>query len=149
MQYEFICTTFQELSLDELYEILQLRSAVFVVEQETIYQDLDALDQDALHLRMFKDGKLAAYARILKANTYLDEVAIGRVIAVQRNAGHGKAIFTKAIEIAQSAFEAQKIKIRAQLQAEHFYSKIGFKRFSEPFMYEGLMHLDMIWEKDT
>ena len=84
MDSNFVCKRFQELSLEELYEILRLRSAVFVVEQDAVYQDLDDLDQDALHLRLYKNGRLAAYARILKAGTYLDEVAIGRVIAVER-----------------------------------------------------------------
>lgn len=88
MDSKFVCNRFQDFSLEELYEILRLRSAVFVVEQDAVYQDLDDLDQDALHLRLYKDGRLAAYARILKAGTYLDEVAIGRVIAVERGVGY-------------------------------------------------------------
>lgn len=138
MDSNFICKRFQELSLEELYEILRLRSAVFVVEQ----------DQDALHLRLYKDGRLAAYARILKAGTYLDEVAIGRVIAVERGVGDGLAIFTKAIQIAQAEFGAERIKIRAQLQAKGFYEKTGFRCCGEPFMYEGLVHVDMMWSKE-
>lgn len=147
MESKFVCNRFQDFSLEELYEILRLRSAVFVVEQDAVYQDLDDLDQDALHLRLYKNGRLAAYARILKAGTYLDEVAIGRVIAVERGVGDGTAIFTKAIEIAQTEFRAKRIKIRAQLQARPFYEKTGFRCCGEPFMYEGLMHVDMMWEK--
>lgn len=148
MDSNFICKRFQELSLEELYEILRLRSAVFVVEQDAVYQDLDDLDQDAFHLRLYKDGRLAAYARILKAGTYLDEVAIGRVIAVERGVGDGLAIFTKAIQIAQAEFGAERIKIRAQLQAKGFYEKTGFRCCGEPFMYEGLVHVDMMWSKE-
>ena len=148
MDSNFIYKRFHELSLEELYEILRLRSAVFVVEQDAVYQDLDDLDQDALHLRLYKNGRLAAYARILKAGTYLDEVAIGRVIAVERGVGDGLAIFTKAIQIAQAEFGAERIKIRAQLQAKGFYEKTGFRCCGEPIMYEGLVHVDMMWSKE-
>lgn len=146
MKTDFICKKFQELTLDELYMILRIRSEVFIVEQDCVYQDLDDLDQEALHLWMKVDGKLVAYARVLKANTYLDEIAIGRVITLERGKGYGLQIFGEAKKIAVNAFGADRIKIRAQLQAEKFYEKSGFHRCSEPFMYEGLMHLDMIWE---
>lgn len=146
MNTEFVTKKFQELTLDELYMILRLRSEVFIVEQDCVYQDLDNLDQGAIHLWMKVDGKVVAYARVLAANTYLDEVAVGRVITLERGKGYGLQIFREAMKIAVSAFGADRIKIRAQLQAEKFYEKSGFHRCSEPFMYEGLMHLDMIWE---
>lgn len=146
MNTHFICKRFHELTLGELYAILRLRSAVFVVEQEAIYQDVDDMDQDAFHLLMVRDGEWAAYARVLKAGTYLDEIAIGRVIAVKRNVGDGMRIFKKAVEVAQTSFHAKRIKIRAQLQAEGFYEKADFHRCAEPFIYEGLMHVDMLWE---
>lgn len=88
---------------------------------------------------------MVAYARVLKAGTYLDEIAIGRVIAIERNQGYGLAIFGKAIEVAKTHFCAQRIKIRSQLQAEHFYEKFGFQRCGDPFMYEGLLHVDMVY----
>ena len=91
----FVYKTYQELSKDELYHILKIRASVFIVEQNCVYQDIDDMDQDALHLWMIEEGKIVSYARVLKANTYLDEVAIGRVISLERNKGYGKANFLK------------------------------------------------------
>jgi ElaA protein len=96
---------------------------------------------------LHEGGEVVAYARVLKANTYLDEIAIGRVIAVRRSEGYGMQIFGHAIDAAVEKFGAERIKIRAQQQAEKFYHKFGFKACGEPFMYEGLMHIDMLWEK--
>jgi len=146
---KFIIKYFHELSLDELYMILRLRSAVFIVEQDCVYQDIDDLDQDAIHVWMEADGKVAAYCRVLKANTYLDEIAVGRVVTLERGKGYGLEIFNKGVEVAQKEFGAQRIKIRAQQQAERFYEKAGFRRICEPFMYEGLMHVDMLWTKPS
>lgn len=142
----FIVKSFGELTKGELYNILRIRCEVFIVEQECFYQDLDNLDQEALHIRMEVDGRMVAYARVLKAGTYLDEVAIGRVIALERGKGYGLDIFREAIKVARERFGAERIKIRAQLQAEKFYNKTGFVRIAEPFMYEGLMHVDMMLE---
>ncbi len=144
---ELVSKKFSEMTLDELYMILKWRSVIFIVEQDCVYQDLDDMDQDALHIWL-KDGEeLVAYARVLKANTYLDEIAIGRVITVRRGEGYGMQIFGHAIDAAVEKFGAGRIKIRAQLQAEKFYHKFGFKACGEAFMYEGLMHIDMLWEK--
>lgn len=142
---EFICKTFQELITEELYRILRHRSAIFVVEQHSVYQDVDDCDQDGIHLWLNVDGRMVAYARVLKAGVYLDEIVIGRVIAVDRGMGYGRDIFGKAMEVAQERLRATCIKIRAQVQAEKFYEKFGFQRCGEPFMYEELMHVDMIW----
>lgn len=145
-EVEFVSKKFYELNLDELYMILRIRSEVFIVEQDCVYQDLDDMDQGAIHLWMKVDGDVVGYARVLDAHTYLDEVAVGRVITLERGRGYGLMIFREAMKIAVSAFGASRIKIRAQLQAEKFYEKSGFHRCCEPFMYEGLMHLDMIWD---
>lgn len=145
---EIICKRFHELTLDELYMILKSRSEIFIVEQDCVYLDLDDMDQDAIHLWMNVDGRMVAYARVLKAGTYLDEIAIGRVITRERGKGYGLEIFRKAISVAEEKLGARKIKIRSQCQAEKFYLKSNFRRCGEPFMYEGLMHVDMIWEKE-
>lgn len=142
-----ICKPFNKLTLDELYKILRLRSEVFIVEQDCVYQDVDDNDQDALHLWMTIDGKWVAYARVLPAGTYFDEIGIGRVITLERGKGYGLQIFREAMNVAEKYFKAESILIRAQLQAEHFYEKAGFYRVGEPFMYEGLMHVDMRWKK--
>lgn len=146
---EFIVKRFHELSLNELYMILRMRSQVFIVEQDCVYQDIDNLDQDAIHVWMTANDKVVAYCRVLKANTYLDEIAVGRVITLERGKGYGLEIFQKGVEIAQKELGAVRIKIRAQQQAEKFYEKADFHRIAEPFMYEGLMHVDMIWTKPS
>ncbi len=146
---QFIIKKYPDLTLNELYMILRLRSEVFIVEQDCVYQDIDNLDQDAIHVWMTVDGKVVAYCRVLKANTYLDEVAVGRVISLERGKGYGLDIFRKGVEVAQSEFGAVRIKIRAQQQAEKFYEKADFHRIAEPFMYEGLMHVDMLWTKPS
>ena len=143
----FVYKTYQELSKDELYHILKIRASVFIVEQNCVYQDIDDMDQDALHLWMIEEGKIVSYARVLKANTYLDEVAIGRVISLERNKGYGKAIFAQALDIAQNKFQAEIVKIRAQQQVEHFYNQFNFQRCRQPLCYAGLLHVDMIWKK--
>lgn len=144
---EFVCKRFEELTREELYLILKHRSSVFIVEQNCVYQDLDDMDQNAIHIWMNVDGKMVAYARVLGKNTYLDEIAIGRVLSIERNKGYGMDIFRKAISVAEERLDAEKIKIRAQQQAEKFYNKFGFFRCNSPFMYEGLPHVDMLWEK--
>lgn len=140
---------FYQLSLDELYAILKLRCAVFAVEQNCVYQDLDDNDQDAIHVWMCVGDEMVGYCRVLKANTYLDEIAIGRVLTTIRGKGYGLQLFRKAIDVAVFDFGAERIKIRAQVQAEPFYEKSGFVRCSEPFMYEELLHVDMLWHKDS
>lgn len=147
MEKEIVCKKFYELTLDELYAILKWRSSVFIVEQNCVYQDVDDMDQDALHMWMKVDGKTVAYLRILKANTYLDEIAIGRVITLERSKGYGLELFRRAMEEAKKRLGATRIKLRSQLQAAGFYEKSGFKPCGEPFMHEGLMHVDMMWEE--
>lgn len=143
---KLVVKRFCELSIDELYAILRHRSEIFIVEQDCVYQDLDDMDQGAVHLWIEVDGEMAAYARVLAAGTYLDEVAIGRVIGIRRGQGYGLKIFGHAIDAAVKYYGAKRIKIRSQQQAEHFYEKFGFVRCGEPFMYEGLMHVDMVKE---
>lgn len=135
---------FHELSLDEYHEMLKLRCAVFVVEQQSPYQEVDDADKEALHLWLRDgDGALAAYARVLPAGVAHETPSIGRVIAVSRGMGAGRRIMEEAIRVAQSELGADVITIEAQVQARGFYEKLGFKQTSDEFDDGGIPHIEM------
>ena len=106
--------SFQELTVDELYELLRVRSEVFVVEQNCVYQDLDGDDQKSIHLWLTIANKVVALARVCPAGTHMQEISIGRVITTERGKGYGKQIMFYAIEAAKKHFHATHIDIEAQ-----------------------------------
>ena len=135
--------TFQELTTDELYELLRVRSEVFVVEQNCVYQDLDGDDQNSIHLWLTVADKVVALARVCPAGTHMQEVSIGRVITTVRGKGYGKQIMLHAIEGAKEHFNATIIDIEAQEYAKGFYERVGFKQSSETFILDGIPHIKM------
>ena len=135
--------TFQELTTDELYELLRVRSEVFVVEQNCVYQDLDGDDQASVHLWLTMADKVVALARVCPAGTHMQEVSIGRVITTERGKGFGKQIMLYAIEAAKEHFNATLIAIEAQEYAKGFYESVGFRQSSETFMLDGIPHIKM------
>lgn len=145
--------TFQELTTDELYELLRVRSEVFVVEQNCVYKDLDYDDQKAVHLWMTlrqeaeKGEKIVALARVCPAGTHMKEISIGRVITTERGKGYGKEIMLHAIDAAVEHFDASLIDIEAQEYAKGFYEGVGFRQSSESFMLDGIPHIKMTWKK--
>ncbi|WP_302962955.1 GNAT family N-acetyltransferase [uncultured Adlercreutzia sp.] len=141
---ELTVKRFDELSLDEYHEVLKLRCAVFVVEQESPYQEVDDADKEALHLWLRdEDGALAAYARVLPAGVTHETPSIGRVIAVNRGTGAGRRIMEEAIRVAQDELDADVITIEAQVQARGFYEKLGFAQTSDEFDDGGIPHIEM------
>ncbi len=144
---------FQELTTDELYELLRVRSEVFVVEQNCVYQDLDYDDQKSIHLwlTLRQDSghaeKVVALARVCPAGTHMAEVSIGRVITTERGKGYGKQIMLHAIDAAVEHFGATLIDIEAQEYAKGFYEGVGFKQSSDTFMLDGIPHIKMTWTK--
>ena len=134
---------FQELTVDELYELLRVRSEVFVVEQDCVYQDMDGDDQKAIHLWLTVADKVVALARVCPAGTHMEEVSIGRVITTERNRGYGKQIMLHAIDAAVEHFDAKRIDIEAQEYARGFYESVGFRQSSESFMLDGIPHIRM------
>lgn len=140
--------TFRELTTDDLYELLRVRSDVFVVEQNCVYQDLDYDDQKAIHLWLTVDDKVVALARVCPADTHMKEISIGRVISTERGKGYGKQIMLHAIEAAIEHFDAKLIDIEAQEYAKGFYEGVGFKQSSEKFMLDGIPHIKMTWRKN-
>ncbi len=135
--------TFRQLTNDELYELLRIRSQVFVVEQNCVYQDLDGDDQQAIHLWLTDADKVVAIARVCPAGTHMNEVSIGRVITTERGKGYGKQIMLHAIDAAREYFNAKIIDIEAQEYARGFYEKVGFRQSSQPFMLDGISHIKM------
>lgn len=136
--------TFDELTTCELYELLRVRSEVFVVEQNCVYQDVDNNDQTAIHIWLTKNGKIVAMCRICPEGTKLACTSIGRVITTKRGKGYGMLIMKIAIRTVMGRItDANHIEIEAQLTKQKFYERLGFVATSEPFMMEGLMHLDM------
>ena len=139
--------TFQELTTDELYELLRVRSEVFVVEQNCVYQDMDGDDQKSIHMWLTVADKIVALARVCPAGTHMKEISIGRVITTERGKGYGKLIMLRAIDAAIEHFGATLIDIEAQEYARGFYEGIGFKQSSNTFMLDGIPHIKMTWTK--
>lgn len=140
---------FQELTVDELYELLRARSEVFVVEQDCVYQDMDGDDQPSIHLWLTDGDKVVAVCRVCPAGTHMEEVSIGRVITTERGKGYGKRIMLEGIAVARECFGAKRIDIEAQEYAHGFYEQVGFRQSSEPFILDGIPHIRMTWEEPS
>ena len=142
------CKAFSDLSVDELYEILALRSEVFVVEQNCIFLDLDHKDQKALHFMGFdQKNQLMAYTRLFNENVYYQGfLSIGRVVASPkgRGEGYGREIFGKSVEKVQELFGQKSIKIGAQAYLESFYASFGFESINEDYVEDGIPHKMMV-----
>ena len=139
--------SFRQLRTDELYELLRVRTEVFVVEQNCVYQDMDGDDREAVHLWLTLDDKIVALARVCPAGTHMTEISIGRVITTERGKGYGKEILLHAIDAASEHFGATLIDIEAQEYAKGFYESVGFKQSSDTFMLDGIPHIKMTWRK--
>ncbi|MBR6687115.1 MAG: GNAT family N-acetyltransferase, partial [Paludibacteraceae bacterium] len=130
-----------QLSNTELYEILKARNAVFVVEQQCPYQDIDGLDNKAYHLYLEDSGVIKAYLRIIKKD--LTTARLGRIITTERGKGYGLALLNEGVKAAISLYNCETIYIEAQCYAIGFYEKAGFKVCSEPFLDDGIPHVKM------
>ncbi|MCM4150280.1 GNAT family N-acetyltransferase [Arenibacter sp. N53] len=139
---------FHELGVQELYDILQLRSEVFVLEQDCVYQDLDGKDEHALHVIGYKNRKVVAYTRVFKAGDYFKEASIGRVVVrkSERQFGFGLQIMQASIAVIEQNFGPTPIHISAQKYLTKFYSSLGFKKIGEEYLEDGIPHLAMLKE---
>ena len=136
-----IVKTFEELTTSELYEILKVRAAVFVVEQEICYQDMDDIDFRATHVALWHGNQIVAYSRVFKDDEP-DAWHIGRVLTTQRNKKYGLQVMEEAIKVAKN-LGGKMIKIEAQSYATGFYEKVGFQICSEEFLLDGILHKKM------
>ncbi|MBA3535622.1 MAG: GNAT family N-acetyltransferase [Tatlockia sp.] len=136
---------FSELSIDILYDILALRSEIFIVEQQCTYQDIDYRDQKAQHLLVHEEGRLIAYARIL---AYEDaySMSFGRILIIPsyRNKGLGKKLMTLILDYLDCHHSNRSIKISAQHYLQIFYEGFGFVATSDPFDLDGIPHILMV-----
>ena len=139
---------FNELTLDELYELLRIRTDVFVVEQDCVYQDMDGDDQASVHLWLTEGDRVVALCRVCPAGTHMEGVSVGRVITTVRGKGYGKRMMLEGIRAAREHFGAERIDIEAQEYAKGFYEQVGFRQSSEPFILDGISHIKMTWTSD-
>ena len=135
---------FDSLTTRELYEILKIRTAVFVVEQECPYPEVDGTDYDALHVWLEEDGEIKAYLRAFPKGE--NTVQIGRVLSAQRGIGLGGKIIRAGIEAVKEKLPCQRIYIEAQTYALAFYEKVGFVTAGEEFLEDGIPHTPMTLE---
>ena len=148
MKFEF--KSFTELSLDELYDILQLRAEIFVVEQDCVYNDLDGLDKLAIHQFLKKEDKIIAYSRLLKPGTRFIDCSIGRVVVKQseRGTGLGIEMMETAIKFILNEWGASKIKISAQKYLQKFYQDLGFEIVTNEYLEDGIPHFGMLFQAE-
>ena len=136
---------FNELSLEELYYLLQLRSEVFIVEQDCVYQDIDGKDQKSLHVIGKKNNIIIAYTRLFKQGDYFKEASIGRVVVdkAQRQHNYGSQLIKASIIAINKVYKTSSIKISAQLYLENYYKKFGFKSTGNTYLEDGIPHISM------
>lgn len=140
-----IAKTFDELTADELYAILKARQDVFVVEQECAYPDIDGKDRAAMHLWYgTPQHPVAAYCRVFPKQDEPGTMVIGRVLTVERGTGLGAVMLHEAVALAVRLDpQATQVWIEAQRYAAGFYGREGFRVTSEPFMDDGIEHVEM------
>lgn len=136
---------FNELSTTELYLILQLRSEVFVVEQNCVYQDIDGKDEKALHVLGYFNDDLAAYSRLFDKGCYFEETSIGRVVVSPkyRDKKFGHDLMRVSIAAIKESFNQTAITISAQEYLKKFYKSHGFVQTSEMYLEDDIPHIEM------
>lgn len=137
--------SFKELTTRDVYAVLQLRSEIFVVEQNCVYQDIDGKDFKAFHVLGYKDNNLVAYTRIFKPGDYFKEASIGRVVVkkYERKHKYGYVIMQESIAAVKEHLQETTIKISAQKYLLKFYNNLGFKEEGEEYLEDGIPHMVM------
>ena len=143
---EVIIKSFNELNLEELYEILRLRSKVFVVEQNCVYQDLDNKDNKAIHVIGKKNNVIVAYTRLFKPGDYFKNASIGRVVVQkeERKYGYGREIMLASLDATEKKIGKVKVEISAQVYLKNFYKDLKFKEVGNEYLEDGIPHIRMI-----
>ena len=143
---EVLVKRFDELTTKELYGLLSLRSEVFVVEQNCVYQDLDGKDHKAIHILGYHNKELVAYSRVFKPGDYFKEASIGRVVVkkISRGLGDGYVIMNAAIAYITEEFNEVDIRISAQTYLKEFYKNLQFNEIGGEYLEDGIPHINMI-----
>jgi ElaA protein len=146
MQINWQLKPFNQLSATELYQVLRLRSEVFVVEQNCVFLDMDNKDQACWHLLGWKSHLLAASSRLVPPGIAYDEMSIGRVVSSPqaRGEGIGRQLMVESIVQCYKLFGENNIRIGAQLYLENFYKSLGFKTDGEIYIEDGIPHVEML-----
>jgi ElaA protein len=140
-----IIKSFEQLDKAELYEIMQLRIEVFVIEQDCPYPDLDGTDHECLHMWIVQDDQIASYLRINPAGSRYAEPSLGRIVTklAHRSKGLGAVIINKAIEVVCQE-KPTAIRISAQSHLENYYEKFGFVKASDEYLEDNIPHIEML-----
>ncbi|KAJ49280.1 ElaA protein [Clostridium tetanomorphum] len=140
---------FEELSVEEIYEILRRRNQVFIVEQQCPYDDADEKDKSAYHLFCEDKGQIVAYIRILDKGISYDEISIGRVLVHKEYRGMGLArqLMIKGMDYIENTLGEKQIRISAQKYLTDFYKSLGFKIVSSVYFEDNIPHIEMFYEK--
>ncbi|MDO5654930.1 MAG: GNAT family N-acetyltransferase [Flavobacteriaceae bacterium] len=138
--------TFEELSVQELYEIVRLRIEVFVIEQNAAYQDCDRKDYVSFHLFGTLNDEIVAYCRMIPAGVSYVEPCLGRVVTAARvrNEGYGKLMVELALEAMRNLFNTVECRISGQLYLQKFYESFGFEKVSDVYLEDNLPHIEML-----
>lgn len=141
---ELTVKSFDELTNNELYNILKSRVDIFVVEQNCPYKEIDDKDQMSYHVFYHDGDEILAYLRVVPPGVSFECPALGRVITVRRGVGLGMKILLEGIRVAKEKFGSAIIKFEAQVYAKGFYEKAGFKQISDEFLEDGIPHIIMM-----
>lgn len=146
MKISWKIKTWEQLKTNELYSILKLRSKVFVVEQNCVYQDIDDKDKLAIHVFGFVERKIIAYSRLFNKKEYFKETSFGRAVveSANRGKGIGNMLVEKSLLTIKEKYKEQKVKISAQAHLVNFYKKHGFKTIGKEYLEDGIPHIAML-----
>ena len=136
---------FNELTLIQLYDLLHLRSQVFVVEQNCVFLDPDLIDQTCYHVLGYQQRNLSAYSRIVPIGFGFGSPSIGRVVVAEssRKLGYGVELISKSIQSVEKFYGKCKIEISAQLYLRKFYESFGFIQQGSVYLEDGIEHVKM------
>ena len=146
METQWLIKRFEELNINELYSLLQLRAKVFALEQDCVYQDLDDKDQSAIHIMGYNKQQMVAYSRLLPPGISYDDMSIGRVVTDTnyRRYGIGKELMRVSLDACNKYFGAGPVRISAQLYLKAFYEGFSFVAVTEPYMEDQILHIEML-----
>ena len=134
---------YEDLTLNQLYDILQARNAVFIVEQTCPYQDIDGVDPDCTHVMLYEGEDLKAYARVFEKRDEPGTAQIGRVLTLERGKGYGNQVLEECIDCALNDYGMTSMYLEAQVYAVGYYKKHGFQVCSEVFLEDDIPHVQM------
>jgi ElaA protein len=140
-------TKFTGLEPAQLYAALRLRLEVFAIEQHSLYQDLDNLDQQAIHMLAWENGQLIAYQRCLAPGASYSESAIGRIVVAAPARGRqlGRELVRRGIHYNLEQWPHSGIRINAQSYLRRFYQELGFVADGEDYLLDGIAHIQMVY----